>query len=92
MEFSWNSLKSERLKLTRGVSFKEILRHKIVDTIQHPRIENQRIFLINYKNYIWAVPYIRTENQYFLKTIYPSRKYTKIYQGGNYEKNKTDQV
>ncbi len=78
----WNDLKSKRLKLTRGVSFEEIIKGKIVDSIEHPQIENQRIFMIEYKNYIWSVPYIRTENEIFLKTIYPSRKYTKIYRGG----------
>ena len=33
------------------------------------------------ENYIYLVPYIENENEIFLKTIYPSRKFTKIYLG-----------
>jgi len=37
-----------------------------------------------YKKYIWIVPFVRDEDgTIFLKTLYPSRKYTKIYKGDN---------
>lgn len=75
----WNPLKSERLKRTRGVSFEEILQAKIVRDLEHPTRINQRIILVEYKNYVWAVPYVETDDHYFLKTIYPSRQLTKRY-------------
>jgi uncharacterized DUF497 family protein len=75
----WNSLKSERLKKTRGVSFEEILNSKWVATIQHPKRENQQVFVYEYKEYLWAVPYVEEGDTIFLKTIYPSRKLTGIY-------------
>jgi len=37
MTFRWNELKSERLKLTRGVSFGEITKEKLVGITEHPR-------------------------------------------------------
>lgn len=78
-EIKWNLLKSERLKQTRGVSFEEIITAKLVDIKVHPQKEHQRIMLFDYKNYIWVVPFVETDEQIFLKTLYPSRKYTKIF-------------
>ena len=79
---SWNPLKSERLKKTRGVSFEEIIASKFIDIRKHPVKEGQQILIYERKGYIWAVPYVKTETGIFLKTIYPSRKFTKIYKKG----------
>ena len=78
-EIKWNLLKSERLKRTRGVSFEEIIQAKLVDVRRHPRKEHQEIMLFEHKGYIWVVPYVVTEGVLFLKTLYPSRRYTKRY-------------
>jgi hypothetical protein len=43
--------------------------------------ENQRSFVIDIDDYIYLVPYIENEEEIYLKTIYPSRKFTKIYLG-----------
>lgn len=75
----WNILKSERLKKARGVSFEEIIRGRLVAVKRHPKKEYQEIMLFEYKGYIWIVPFIRSAGEIFLKTLYPSRKYTKIY-------------
>jgi len=32
-------------------------------------------------NYVYLVPYVENEEEIFLKTIIPSRKFTKIYFG-----------
>lgn len=76
----WNPLKSERLKRTRGVSFEEIITAKLVDIKDHPVRENQQILLFEYRSCIWLVPFVEEGGEIFLKTLYPSRKYTKIYQ------------
>ena len=78
-EIRWNALKSQRLKKVRGALFEDIMRAKLVRIKKHPQKENQNIMLFEYKNYIWAVPYAENESHIFLKTLYPSRKYTKIY-------------
>ena len=82
-EFRWDMLKSQRLKRTRGVSFEEIISNsKILDIINHPERANQRMLVCWYKNYVWLVPFVIEKEYYFLKTLYPSRKLTKIYKKG----------
>ena len=84
----WNALKSERLKRTRGVSFEEIIASKLIDIRKHPSRENQNILIYQHKGYLWAVPYVIDGEAIFLKTIYPSRKLTKLYRKGRrHEKN-----
>ena len=45
------------------------------------RYYNQKIFLMNIDNYIYLVPFVENKDEIFLKTIIPSRKYTKKYLG-----------
>ena len=79
----WNLLKSERLKKTRGASLEDILKGKLLGTKKHPKKEYQNIMLFEYKRYIWIIPYVIEENgDIFLKTLYPSRKYTKMLREG----------
>ena len=88
MTFNWDDEKNERLKRTRGVSFEEMViaieDGNVVDVLQHPnadRYPNQLVYLVEYKDYVFAVPFLRdSESQEIvLKTIYPSRKYTRLY-------------
>jgi len=81
-EFKWNELKSERLKKVRGVSFEEIIKTRIVGVEDHPSRDHQKVFFFEYKNKIWVVPFVENEKEVFLKTLYPSRKHTKLYQRG----------
>jgi hypothetical protein len=84
----WNEEKNLLLQNDRNISF-EIVAEKlkngdIIDDIINPnnqKYSNQRIFVIEINAYIYFVPYIENENEVFLKTIYPSRKFTKIYLG-----------
>lgn len=82
----WSKEKNELLKKNRKVCFedavKEIKENKIIDTLKHPNKEkyhNQGMFILRIKNYIYCVPYVQDEEKIFLKTIYPSRKFKKIY-------------
>jgi hypothetical protein len=79
--FRWNALKSERLKRTRGVSFEEILSSRFVGIKDHHLHVHQDIMLFERNGYIWLVPFVETDDVIFLKTLYPSRKYTRIYKG-----------
>jgi len=87
--YNWNKEKNLLLKETREISFEQIVMHieqgDLLDIIQHPNSEkyaNQKILIINVKNYIYTVPFIENNNERFLKTIIPNRKFTKKYLGG----------
>ncbi len=76
---AWNELKSKRLKKTRGASFEELIKKgELIATKDHPSRMLQELLLFKYKKYIWVVPFVRNEGRWFLKTLYPSRKYTKL--------------
>ncbi len=40
-----------------------------------------------YRGYVWVVPCIEEIDYYFLKTLFPSRKYTKLLPEKKHEKN-----
>lgn len=89
MTYNWDKEKSLLLKETRGISFEQIVIHieqdNLVDIIEHPNGEkynHQKILIINIDNYIYAVPFVENQNERFLKTIIPSKKFTKKYLGG----------
>jgi len=42
-EFKWDAAKNEWLKITRGMSFEEIVGSKLITTKDHPRIPHQKI-------------------------------------------------
>ena len=86
--FKWNSEKNEILDLNRGITFEEIVQRiqsgaKVIET-DHPnkkKYPNQKIMIVDVEGYAYLVPYVIEENEYFLKTIIPSRKATKKYLG-----------
>lgn len=87
MKFDWSSEKDELLKETRNISFKEIVYYIengfVMKDDEHPnkdKYPNQRIYYININDYIYEVPYVinKENNSIFLKTIIPTRKWTKI--------------
>lgn len=78
----WDRLKNERLKRTRGVSFEEVLQFRFVRTDRHRSRDDQEVMLFEQAGYIWVVPFIEKGEERFLKTLYPSRVYTKIFRKG----------
>ena len=78
----WDLLKSEKLKKERGVSFEEIIRSRFVGALEHPRRPHQRLLLFELRGYIWVIPYVKRGDEIFLKTLFPSRKYTKMWKRG----------
>ena len=80
----WDEEKNKKLKKERNISFEEvleiILNEDFLDILEHPVRKEQKIFIIYINDYIWVVPFIIDENDnIILKTIYPSRKFYKIY-------------
>lgn len=85
-EVRFNKEKNELLKSKRKLNFEDISeiikKNKFVKVIEHPnkrKYQNQRMFLVEVENYIYVVPFVEEKEYIFLKTIYPSRKYTKKY-------------
>lgn len=89
MELEWDEQKNKILQETRNISFERInvaieeggllriLRHPNKDYFSH-----QHLLLVLIEKYVYVVPAIPTDNGFFLKTAYPSRKYTKIFVQG----------
>ncbi len=74
------------LKKERGVSFEAVKKAinrgnmlAIVDNPNQKRYPGQKLFIIKIDNYAYAVPFTEDEEKIFLKTAFPSRKYTKLF-------------
>jgi hypothetical protein len=80
-ELRWDLRKDERLRRIRGVSFDDLINSRFIIILDHPARKNQKIMLFEYKRYIWAVPCVEEDGYYFLKILFPSRKYTKQFKG-----------
>ncbi len=87
--FNWNSEKNHQLIEERGRSFEEAVFHiengGLLDDICHPNeldYPHQNIFIVAIADYVYLVPYVETDDEIFLKTVIPSRKFTKRYPGG----------
>ena len=79
--YEFNSEKNIILLETRGISFDDIIalinEGKILDIINHTnqiKYPGQKIYLIDVDCYCYLVPYIKTGEQIFLKTIIPCEK------------------
>ncbi len=61
----------------------------ILLNFDHPdqkKYPNQKIIVVNIDGYAYCVPYIVQENNvWFLKTIYPNRKFKAFIEGDDYE-------
>jgi len=80
---NWNEAKNQWLKINRDVSFEDVLvclnEGLVLDNLKHPnqqKYQGQRILVVLIRQYVYLVPYVESETEYFLKTIIPSRKAT----------------
>ena len=80
---NWDSEKNEILKRVRGISFEEIAylieSDQILGIEENPGRPNQKMYILEIENYAVIVPFVEKDNEIFLKTAFPSRKYTKRY-------------
>ncbi len=84
--FDWNEEKNKWLKRERDVSFEQVVfsveNGKLLNVIRHPnqtKYKGQNVYVVEIEGYAYLVPYVEDDDVIFLKTIFPSRKYTKIY-------------
>ena len=89
--FNFSDDKNAQLIKERKISFEEIIAAindgELIDVLPHPkpdRYPNQSIYVVNINSYIYAVPFVKEDqNTIFLKTIIPHRKLNRKYLGNN---------
>ncbi len=82
----YNEEKNLKLKTQRGVSFEDI-KHAVAEgglvaIVTNPdqkRYPGQKLLIVSINKYAYVAPFVEDKKKLFLKTIYPSRKYTKLY-------------
>ena len=84
--FRWNPDKNRALSETRGISFDEVVQAVCdgcaVADVPHwnqGKYPGQRILIVRIADYVYLVPYVKAGDDYFLKTIIPSRKAKRKY-------------
>jgi uncharacterized DUF497 family protein len=86
MNFEWDETKNEVLKRGRGICSEDIIialqTGKLLMINEHHnkfKYRGQKIYIIEFNDYVYMVPFEESEEKIILKTIIPSRKMTKLY-------------
>ena len=84
--YKFSPEKNALLIESRGISFEQVIAvlqtNGPLDIVQHPNDEkygHQRMYIVELNDYVFLVPFVENKNEIFLKTIFPSRKATKVY-------------
>jgi hypothetical protein len=92
VDFDFDERKDELLIESRGVSFLDAItaieEHGVLLDFAHPntaKYPNQHILVVNISGYAYCVPYERTGEALFLKTVYPSRKFKYLIEGERHD-------
>ncbi len=94
MKFDFNHEKNEKIFLERGITFCDVIEaiadKGILLNFDNPNKEkypNQKNLIVDVNDYAYCVPYVIQEGDtWFLKTIYPSRKFKNLIGGQPDEK------
>ena len=88
LEYTWDETKNEWLRRNQGLSFDDVVYHLehggFLADIPHPNQElhpGQRLYVVHIDDYVYPVLFYRDGNVASLRTVYPSRKYTRDYLG-----------
>ena len=89
MHFDWDERKNKQLKTNREVCFEDVFiaisEERLLDILPHhnpAKYPNQKLFIVQIRDYVYYVPFVEDEEIIFLKNIIPSRKYQKKYLEG----------
>lgn len=83
--FYWDAEKAKFLEQNedRNISFERCIlaieNGDILANIENPSRNGQNILILAIDNYAYVVPYVEDEKARYLKTVFPSRKYTKLF-------------
>jgi hypothetical protein len=88
MDFAFDQEKNELLFRLRGVTFPMVIEaiadKGILYNFDHPnqeRYPGQKVLVVDLNGYAYCVPYVVKGDTWFLKTIYPSRRFKHLVQG-----------
>ena len=88
--FNWNAEKNQLLIRERSISFERIVFEiaggnelAVLEHLNQEKYPGQKISMVQVDDYVFAVPFIETEAEIFLKTIIPSRKATRQYRSNS---------
>jgi len=92
MNIKWNKRKSKQLQTGRRLSLevfaKMIAEGDYIAEMKNPARDGQSIYLCIFNDYVHVVPFVRDNKEnIILKTVFPSRKYQKIYGGDTSERS-----
>ncbi len=86
----WDENKNVHLQETRGISFETVISQidqgLLLDVIINPSMNHkgQNMYVIEFNDYVYLVPFSENKDRVFLITIIPNRQATKKYlKGGN---------
>ena len=81
----WNLEKAIKLKEERNIELEKIAvmieDSSYLDVRVVPNHPHQKMFIIDYEEYIVCVPFVEDTNKIFLKTAYRNRKTNKLIKG-----------
>jgi len=82
---AWNIEKAKVLFENRGLEFERISimieEGQYIDIRSVPSRPDQKMFILDYDDYIVCVPFIENDDKIFLKTAYRNRKTNKLFKG-----------
>ena len=85
----WSVEKAKFLKDNRGIEFERISimieEQQFIDIREVPSRPNQKMFILDYEDYIVCVPFVEDNHKIFLKTAYKNRKTNKLFKGVGHE-------
>jgi len=68
--------------MERKVAFEDVVvaiqSGNLLAVLEHPnqdKYPGQKMFIVNIKNYTFCIPFVETDDEIFLKTIFPNRKF-----------------
>ena len=88
MTFDFDNEKNEVLYRKRGVTFHMVIAaiadNGILLDFDHPnqqKYPKQKVLVVEIEGYTYCVPYVVKGSTWFLKTIYPSRRFKYLLEG-----------
>jgi len=86
--FDFDNEKNELLYRKRGVTFQMVIAsiadNGILLDFDHPnqqKYSKQKVLVVEIEGYTYCVPYVVNGSTWFLKTIYPSRRFKYLLEG-----------
>lgn len=85
-KYEFSAEKNLKLLEERDIGFEDIIAlldaKGVLAVIDHPnkaKYPKQKIYVVDVNGYVYLVPFERHDNKVILKTIFPSRKFTRLF-------------